>query len=77
MKKYNAGINKATVRNAKKMSEPVCKRCGRCCHLVDPVTKRPGIKTCRFLIKTPGGRTLCRIYKNRIGKKLDEIIESR
>lgn len=56
------------------MTEPHCLMCGRCCHLVDPVTGRPGIKTCKFLIKTRNGRTLCRIYndRRRIGKKLDD-----
>ena len=46
---------------------------GKCCHLVDPVTKRPGIKTCRFLVKLKDGRAICRIYRNRLGKKLDDI----
>ena len=72
LKKSNAGIKEATVRDVKRM-DAICKRCGKCCHLVDSITKRPGIKTCRFLIKTKDGRTLCRIYNNRLGKKLDDI----
>lgn len=54
------------------MNEPRCLRCGKCCHLVDSVTKRPGIKTCTQLVKLKGGRTLCRIYSNkgRLGKDI-------
>ena len=41
-----------------------CNRCGACCIPVTP----DGIKRkCRFLISLANGKTLCRIYRNRIG----------
>ena len=47
--------------------EPVCKRCGICCFFKEDgkTTKKP----CRYLIKV-GERTICRIYKNRLGKDI-------
>lgn len=45
------------------MSEPVCTRCGRCCHYM----KNGKLTKCRFLIRLPSGKTLCRIYKKRVG----------
>lgn len=37
----------------------VCTRCGQCCHI-------NGTR-CRFLVKTSSGKTLCRIYRSRVG----------
>lgn len=34
-----------------------CQRCGKCC-IIEGVP-------CRYLIKLPNGRTICRIYKQR------------
>ena len=50
--------------------EKTCQRCGKCCMLrnVDGSV----IKPCKFLVKLKNGKTLCRIYKKRIGVKLDE-----
>jgi len=40
----------------------ICNRCGRCCHyLVKGVLTK-----CRYLIVV-GNKTICRIYKNRLG----------
>lgn len=49
------------------MSDIICKRCGLCCHII--IDGRLSNKHCRFLIKLPNGRTVCRIYmaENRIG----------
>lgn len=45
-----------------------CNRCGRCCHWFDRVS---GIlKRCKYLIRHRNGLTSCRIYKNRLGKKI-------
>ena len=50
------------------MNEPVCRRCGICCFFKEDekTTKKP----CRYLIRLKSGRTLCRIYKNRLGKDI-------
>ena len=49
------------------MNDPVCARCGKCCLLkIDgKLTK----KHCKYLIKI-GERTLCRIYKTRLGVQI-------
>lgn len=45
------------------MVEPVCRRCGRCCHFeIAGVTRK-----CRFLVVLESGRTICRIYRQREG----------
>ena len=45
------------------MSEQVsCKRCGLCC--VIPTTGRD----CQHLVRLKSGRTLCRVYKTRLGR---------
>jgi len=47
--------------------EPVCNRCGACCHFTDPQGIR---RACRFLIylrKDPPS-TICRVYKTRLGR---------
>lgn len=44
----------------------ICKRCGRCCYMRDG-----GVEVkCKYLIVFEGGKTACRIYKdrNRIGR---------
>ena len=44
------------------MTEPVCKRCGKCCHfIVDGKVLK-----CKYLRKFKG-TTFCRIYPNRLG----------
>ena len=51
------------------MIEP-CNRCGKCCHILTPegiITK----ETCKHLIKLPSGKYHCRIYKSRLGTKID------
>ena len=50
--------------------EPVCKRCGKCCHTV--IERSDGTFyaiPCRYLIKY-GTRTMCRIYGHRLGTKV-------
>lgn len=45
---------------------PTCLRCGQCCYIKnkdDKITK----KKCRFLVILKSGKTLCRIYNNRLG----------
>jgi hypothetical protein len=49
------------------VEEPVCKRCGNCCHYV----KDGRVKSCSQLVKI-GKKTACRIYRNRLGYKVDE-----
>jgi len=44
-------------------------RCGRCCHF----EIKGQIKKCKYLVKLPSGKTLCRIYKTRLGKVLFQI----
>jgi uncharacterized cysteine cluster protein YcgN (CxxCxxCC family) len=48
----------------------VCVRCGRCCELVDKEGVPIGV-FCRYLVRLESGRTLCRVYKVRLGKKID------
>jgi len=48
-----------------------CKRCAQCCHLIKMVDGKP-VQTnvrCPYLMII-GKVTFCRVYKNRIGKKL-------
>lgn len=47
-----------------------CKRCGQCCHLRDPKTKKITKTRCRYLIVHRNGLTSCRIYKQRLGKAI-------
>ncbi len=47
---------------------PTCKRCGICCIL--KINGQRGTKRCPFLVGKVGGITSCRIYPNRVGKKL-------
>ena len=47
-----------------------CNRCGKCCFY--PVRKNPDgsllLKPCKNLVMLPSGKSLCRIYKNRLGQ---------
>ena len=45
-----------------------CLRCGQCCYFQDK--EGPTDKKCKFLIILKSGKTLCRIYKTRLGTKL-------
>ena len=48
-----------------------CKRCAQCCHLIKMVDGKP-MQTnirCKYLMMI-GKLAFCRVYKNRIGKKL-------
>ena len=44
-----------------------CKMCGNCC--VIPGTN----KDCKHLIRLKSGRTLCRVFKTRIGRVIGEM----
>lgn len=59
------------VENEKKKSEeePVCKRCGLCCYL----RTKNSVRKCRYLIFLSSGKTVCRIYKTRLGKKIGSV----
>lgn len=50
------------------MTEPICLMCGRCCYkIVDGKEVK-----CRYLVKLPNGKTLCRIYKTRLGTDIGD-----
>jgi hypothetical protein len=49
-----------------------CNRCGQCCYLQDKDGKYTS-KKCRHLVYLKSGKTICRIYKTRLGKRLDEF----
>lgn len=53
------------------MNKPVCKRCGKCCYLQTKDGEYTTTK-CKYLVIIGNGMTSCRIYKNRLGTKLDE-----
>jgi len=44
-----------------------CKMCGACCHYI----LDGKIKKCKFLVKK-GGRLICRIYRQRVGRIIDK-----
>lgn len=46
--------------------QPICRRCGFCCHIV--VDGK--IIKCKNLIKLSNGKTICRIYNHRLGFKV-------
>ena len=48
--------------------EPVCTRCGRCCHF----WADNKLHKCKHLIKLSKETSLCRIYKHRLGALLYE-----
>lgn len=54
-------------------SEIKCLRCGKCCHHID----NGQIKKCKFLIKLPNGKTLCRVYSTRLGRILGKTSEGK
>jgi hypothetical protein len=45
---------------------PECLRCGRCCHFF----LDGKLHKCNMLVKLKNGKTLCRIYKTRLGRVL-------
>jgi hypothetical protein len=50
--------------------QPICHLCGKCCHYI----KDGKILKCRNLILL-NGKTICRIYTNRLGFKIDEGVK--
>jgi len=42
-----------------------CLRCGKCCWFTTPLGTR---KHCKHLVFLPGGTTLCRVYRTRLGR---------
>jgi len=48
-----------------------CLMCGQCCYLLDKDDKITRHK-CKHLIRLKNGKTLCRIYSSRLGKKLSK-----
>lgn len=52
----------------------VCKRCGRCCRLIINGVLREDVK-CPHLVILKSGKTLCRVYKTRLGRKLNSETE--
>ena len=49
------------------MEADKCERCGKCCHYY----KDSKVKPCQFLVRLPGGKTLCRVYETRNGRIID------
>ena len=49
-------------------TEIVCQRLGKCCHY----EYKGVLKKCKYLVYLKGGKTLCRVYRNRIGKKIGD-----
>ena len=48
-----------------------CNRCGKCCHILTSdgtITN----KECQYLIHLSNGKTRCKIYKTRLGTKIDK-----
>jgi len=43
-----------------------CRNCGKCC--IIPLTGKP----CKHLVRLKSGKTLCRVYKTRLGRKIAE-----
>ena len=41
---------------------------GKCCFLI--IDGKQSKVPCRYLIRLPSGKTLCRIYKTRLGKDI-------
>ena len=46
---------------------PACLMCGQCCHVL---LKDGSIKKCRHLVHLKNGKTLCRVYKKRLGVRI-------
>lgn len=51
------------------MTDIVCLRCGKCCKIMDKKGKPIG-KNCKHLVRLKSGKTLCRIFKKRLGQKI-------
>jgi hypothetical protein len=52
--------------SGKKWHSKICNRCGICC--VIPGINRP----CKHLIRLESGKTICRVYRTRLGRKIGE-----
>ena len=50
------------------MTDIVCIRCGICCHFFIDGKK----KKCKHLVILPSKKTLCRVFKKRLGRKIDK-----
>jgi hypothetical protein len=48
-----------------------CQRCGKCCHYVGQDGK---VRKCKYLISLPSGKTLCRVYRNRLNVTIDKVV---
>ena len=46
---------------------PECLRCGKCCYLNNNGVQ---FSKCKYLLILKNGKTLCRIYKNRLGVEI-------
>lgn len=49
-------------------TEANCMRCSCCCMMI--IDNKQSDIPCKYLVKLSSGRSVCRIYKSRIGKKL-------
>ena len=51
-----------------------CVRCGLCCHHTRTNQKGEDYlgEPCKFLIKLKSGKTLCRVYRNRLDKEIEK-----
>ena len=43
--------------------------CGKCCHF----EVRGKIHKCKYLVKLDNGKTLCRVYKTRLGRVIFSV----
>lgn len=53
-----------------------CNRCGKCCYYPNGEKTPKGedvLKACKFLVTLQDGTTLCRTFKDRLGKEIDVI----
>jgi len=50
------------------MGDAVCVNCGKCCYYI----KDGVLKKCKHLVKLSNGKTLCRVYKTRLGREIDK-----
>ena len=63
--KRNIKKELSKIQREKVSNQIECLRCGKCCHfLVDDV-----ITPCIYLMKLSNGRTFCKVYKTRLGRK--------
>lgn len=54
--------------NLEEKKEPRCEHCGTCCHYY----KGGALLRCKHLVRLQNGKTLCRIYKTRLGTLIDK-----